>query len=85
MISFREGDNKFASPLIAGINADASVLHSLWVHQRNELEQKIWLRFKQVRCLAFDRGLEFLGVFARDTVPGLCLSPMHYRNTVDSF
>lgn len=39
VICLREGDYKFACTLVACVDADVGILHSLGIHERHELEE----------------------------------------------
>jgi hypothetical protein len=77
MISFRESNHEFASPLVASVHPDSSIGNALGIHQGNKLKQKIRLGFKKIRSFAFDRSLKLCRVFTRDAIPGLRLTPVH--------
>ena len=79
VISFRESDDKFASSLIARVNAYTSIDKSLRVHECDQLKEEVRLRFKQIRCLAFDGSLKFFCVVAGYPIPCLSFSPVHYK------
>lgn len=79
MISLGERDHKLPGTLVAGVNANTSLADSLGVHQCDQLEQEVRLRFEEVRRLIFDSGLKFLSVLPWDPVPGFGFAPMHYN------
>ncbi len=45
------------------------------VHESDKLEQKIWLRFKQIWRLLSDSSLKFSCVVSRNAIPSLRLAP----------
>ena len=77
VVGLREGHHELARALVARIHFDARLLEPLWVHQRHQLEEQVWLGLEQVWSLLLDRGLELLGARTRDAVPRLRFAPMH--------
>lgn len=77
MIRLRVRDHELSSPLITRIYPHARLPQTRWVHQRNELEQQVWLCLEEVGSLTSDCGFELFGVLAWDAVPGFGLAPVH--------
>lgn len=79
MIRFRKRDHKFASSLIASINAHSFRSKSTGIHESDELKKKVRLRLKQIRCLLPNGRLELLSIIAGNSIPCFCFAPMHWK------
>ena len=77
MICFRKCNNKLPRPLVASIHLYSSLLKPFRIHEGDQLEKKIWLRFKKIRCFTLDCGFKLLCICARYAIPCLGLSPVH--------
>lgn len=82
VVSFWEGDNVLPRSLVASVNTNSSLFQSLRTHEGDELEEEVGLRVEQVRGFGPNSSLKLLCVVARDTIPGLGLSPMHVVDAV---
>jgi hypothetical protein len=78
VISLGERNHKFPGTLVAGINPHALIRQALRAHERDELEEKVWLRLEQVGRFLFNGRLKFLSVIPRNSIPRLCFTPMHF-------
>ena len=78
MISLGKRNYKLPCTLVASVDPHTLVRQALRTHERDELEEKVRLRFEQVRGLFLNSRLEFLGVIPRDSIPGLCFTPVHF-------
>ena len=77
MIGLRERQHELASALITSIDANTSIPDVLRVHERDQLEEQIGLRFEEIRSFPLHSCLEALRVIAGNAVPGLGLPPVH--------
>ena len=78
VISLWERDYKFPGTLIAGIHPHTLIHQALRTHERDELEEKVWLRLEQVGRLFSNSRLKFLGIISWDSIPRLCFTPVHF-------
>ena len=78
MISLWERNYKLPCTLVASVDTHALVRQALRAHERDKLEEKVWLGFEQVRRLFLYSRLEFLCVLPWDSIPSLCFTPVHF-------
>jgi hypothetical protein len=78
VISLRKGNYKLPSTLVASINPHALIRQALGTHERDKLEEKVWLRLEQVRRLFLNGRLKLLGIIPRNSVPRFCFTPVHW-------
>ena len=79
MICFRKCNNKLPCSLVASIHLYSSLLKPFGIHESDQLEKKVWLRFKKIWCFTLNCRFKLLCICARYAIPCLGLSPMHYR------
>jgi len=77
VIGLGEGNDKFTRPLITAIDSHSCTSEPRGVHQRDELEEQIGLRLKQIGRFTFDRSFELLCIFAGNPIPRFRLAPVH--------
>jgi hypothetical protein len=82
MICFRKCNNKLPRSLVASIHLHSSLLKPFRIHEGDQLEKKVWLRFKKIRRFTLDCSFKLICICARYAIPCLGLSPVHYRTLV---
>lgn len=77
MISLGESDDEFARSLVARVYPHACLCYPLGIHQGDQLEEEVRLRFKQVGRLGLYCSFKLLGVLSGNAIPCLSFTPMH--------